>query len=186
LVKTLTGGDTITARRLYQNYFEFQPSHTLWLAANHKPRIVGMDDGIWRRVMLIPFTETIPAERRDAQLPAKLRRELSGILNWALAGAVAWREDGLRPPEAIIAATDVYRQSQDILAEFFEDCCHLGAIEEVEAGDLFGAYEHWAERQRIKHPLSRRGFYAALEERGFTRRKTHGRRLFVGLNIRAE
>ena len=94
VVKQLTGGDTVSARFLYSESFEFVPQFKLWLGTNHKPKIVGADDGIWRRIRLIPFTVQIPKERQDRDLAKKLKAEAAGILNWALEGLRQWREDG--------------------------------------------------------------------------------------------
>jgi len=114
LVKELTGGDTITARFLVREYFEFRPEFKLFLAVNHKPQIHGTDEAIWRRVKLVPFNVYIPPEERDKALGGKLRAELPGILNWALEGCLEWQRGGLREPEEVIAATADYRREQDL------------------------------------------------------------------------
>jgi len=101
LVKQLTGGDTIAARKLHKDFFEFKAEFKLWLTGNHKPNIRGNDDGMWRRIKLVPFNETIPEEERDTELPEKLRDEASGILNWMIKGCLAWKEDGLQTPDAV-------------------------------------------------------------------------------------
>ena len=89
LVKQLTGGDTITARFLFKEFFDFKPQFKIWLAANHKPNISGSDHGIWRRIRLVPFTVTIPEQERDPRLTQKLAEELPGILAWAVRGCLA-------------------------------------------------------------------------------------------------
>jgi putative DNA primase/helicase len=116
LVKSLTGGDTVAARFMRGEWFEFTPQFTPWLATNHKPTIRGTDEGIWRRIRLIPFNVTIPPDQRDPDLPAKLRAELPGILNWALEGCLAWQADGLTNPAAVEEATAEYRAEQDTSA----------------------------------------------------------------------
>src|SRR5262249_13180590 len=99
LVKQLTGGDIITARFFYEEFFEYQPVLKLWLAVNHKPMVQGTDHAIWRRIRLLPFTATIPADEQDKRLMEKLQAELPGILRWAVEGCLAWQcEDGLTPP----------------------------------------------------------------------------------------
>jgi putative DNA primase/helicase len=182
LVKSITGGDAITARRLYQDFFTFKPTHTVWMAANHRPRVSGQDDGIWRRVLLIPFTQTIPPAERDAELPAKLRRELPGILNWALFGLTAWREDGLQPPDAVMAATQDYRTAEDALADFLAECCQISTGCQVERREIYGAYTRWCERHGWK-PWAARRLYAGLEERGFRPYRTPRGRGFEGLAV---
>jgi putative DNA primase/helicase len=108
-MKQLTGGDTLKARRLYQDFFEITPTWKLFLAANHKPTIRGGDYAAWRRIKLVPFTVTIPDEEKDRNLPAKLRAEWPGILAWAVRGCLDWQKYGLGEPEAVRAATDAYR-----------------------------------------------------------------------------
>ncbi|MCX6145708.1 MAG: phage/plasmid primase, P4 family, partial [Candidatus Kapabacteria bacterium] len=107
-VKDLTGGDTITARFLYQNEFSFKPTHTLWIFGNHKPKITGTDNGIWRRICLIPFTVTISEEKRipQAELMANFEHEKSGILNWMIKGWQDYQQNGLNPPEVVLNAVE--------------------------------------------------------------------------------
>ncbi|MCA8919878.1 MAG: PriCT-2 domain-containing protein, partial [Planctomycetes bacterium] len=125
-LKQLTGGDTLTARRMREDFWSFEPSHTLWLQTNHKPQTREATHGFWRRVRLIPFTVTIPSEQQDKDLTGKLRAEAGGILQWIIDGALQYLTDGLEPPEAIVAATAEYQQEQDELADFLE-CCGLVA-----------------------------------------------------------
>jgi putative DNA primase/helicase len=103
LVKRVTGGDPVTARYLYGEYFTYHPGFKLWLAVNDKPRVEGTDEGIWRRIQEIPFTYSVPEAERDLELAARLREELPGILNWALAGCRVWDEEGLNPPPEVTA-----------------------------------------------------------------------------------
>src|SRR5262249_1677210 len=118
VVKHLTGGDTVTARFLFAEYFEFRPGFKLWLAANHKPVIKGTDYAIWRRIHLIPFSVQFEGEHKDTELAAKLLTELPGILAWAVRGCLAWQRDGLRPPEMVQAATEEYRKEMDVVGNF--------------------------------------------------------------------
>ncbi len=113
-VKELTGSDTISARFLHQEFFEFVPAFKLWIAGNHKPVIRGTDLGIWRRIRLVPFTVTIPADEIDPYLPNKLRAELPGILAWAVQGCLLWQKGGLRPPAKVEQATAAYRSESDL------------------------------------------------------------------------
>jgi hypothetical protein len=134
LVKQLTGGDQVTARFLYNEFFEYKPEFKLFIAANHKPDIQGVDHGIWRRIHLIPFDVTIPTEEIDRDLPSKLRAELPGILAWAVQGCREWQEQGLNVPASISSATAAYRAEMDIIAEFLTDCCTLQASEKTPWG----------------------------------------------------
>lgn len=173
LVKKLTGGDVITARFLYAEHFEFQPTFKLWLATNHKPTIRGTDHAMWRRIRLVPFTVTIPEEERDLQLAEKLRAELPGILNWAIEGCLTWQRDGLGVPPAIRAATEAYRSEMDVLGGFLEECCEMGPSYKSFAAALYETYRRWCERSG-ERALPQRGFGRALQERALIRVKSTG------------
>ena len=121
LVKEMTGGDPL--HRMREDFWQFDPTHKIWLAANHKPNIRGTDEGIWRRIKIIPFTVVIRPDRRDKELPQKLKAEFSGILNWAVDGCLRWQAEGLAEPDVVQAATGQYRQQQDVLAAFLAECC---------------------------------------------------------------
>lgn len=144
LVKQLTGGDTVTARYLYGKEFEFKPEFKLWLATNHKPIIRGTDDGIWRRLMLVPFAVKIPDNRVDKDLKYKLQREEVGILNWAVEGALKWQREGLQAPASVREASRTYRNEMDVTSEFMDECCVVGDHEMARAGELYQRYKHWA------------------------------------------
>lgn len=183
VIKQATGGDTITARFLYHEHFEFVPQFKLFLVANHKPTIMGVDEAIWRRIRLIPFTVTIPREHRDKQLLAKLRRELPGILAWAIRGCLKWQEDGLSEPDAVSAATADYRREMDVLADFIEECCVLGEHKTVNAGLLYLTFQAWCETNG-EEVLTQKKFGTQLRERGFTATKKKGQRCWVGLGLK--
>ncbi len=165
LVKQITGQDTITARFLHREFFEFKPTFKLFLAANHKPTIKGTDYAIWRRIRLIPFTVTIPEKERDQDLPNKLRRELPGILNWAIEGCYEWQQNGLGIPDEVRAATEEYREEMDILGGFLSDHCILEPELMVKSKDLFEKYEEWC-RANDEEPIKKRTFGLKLKERG--------------------
>jgi putative DNA primase/helicase len=168
LVKDLTGNDAISARFLYGESFTFRPSFVLWLYGNHRPVIVGTDDGIWRRVHLIPFNVQIPPAERDPALPAKLRAELPGILAWAMRGWRDYQANGLGAPETVTAATADYRAEADILGHFLAERCVVGPKTSARAGKLYAEYAQWAETSGLR-ALSSVKFAAALAERGFTK-----------------
>lgn len=161
IVKQLTGGDVVTARYLYGREFEFKPEFKLIMATNHKPRIRGTDTGIWRRIRLVPFTQRIPEERQDLQLPDKLRAELPGILNWALDGLRQWmqassggKRRGLPHCKAVDSATAEYRGEQDRLKQFLEDCTEPAPGYTVQAGILYQTYRAWCEENGERFPLT--------------------------------
>ena len=119
-MKNLTGGDPINARRMREDEWEFEPTHSLWLQTNHPPEIHGSDTGIWSRIKIVPWTETFNGHT-DPNLDANLAAEAAGILNWIIAGCLQWQEDGLNEPEAVIRATLDYRDSEDVLARYADD-----------------------------------------------------------------
>jgi putative DNA primase/helicase len=161
MVKDLTGGDTMVARFMRQEFFEFRPTHKLWMYGNHKPIIRGTDDGIWRRIHLVPFLVTIPEAEKDPGLVKRLNAELPGILKWAVDGCLAWQEKGLGIPSAVNQATGKYRAEMDVLGRFLGDCCHLEPRARVTKAALYEAYERWG------GDLTKRKFGDALRERGF-------------------
>lgn len=140
LVKELTGGDRVRARRMREDFWEFAPTHHVWLAGNHKPTIAGTDHGIWRRIKLIPFNVVIPEAEQDKTLPEKLKRESAGILNWAIAGCLEWQQNGLQEPENVQAATKGYSNEMDVIGEFIGDHCELGDFT-APATELYKAFQ---------------------------------------------
>mgnify|MGYP001286146145 CR=1 FL=1 len=183
LVKWLTGGDIIKARFMRQDFFEFLPTHKLWIATNHKPVVRGTDDAIWRRLRLIPFAVTIPPGERDKRLSEKLRAELPGILAWAVRGCMEWQRCGLQEPAAVIKATAAYRQEMDLLAAFLGECCVVNPLAKVQGKALFAVYEAWCV-QTGESALTYRQFNARLKERGFTNDKgTKGWFVWHGIGL---
>ncbi len=181
LVKQLTGGDTISARFLQAEFFDFKPSFKLWFRTNHKPTIKGTDDGIWSRIKLIPFTQRIPDSEMDKRLPERLVAELPGILTWAIDGCLAWQREGLGTPTAVAQATAEYRGEMDVLATFLADCCEVGPDHRCTAKELYGAYTRWAEESG-ERVASQKAFGLRLAERGFVSARAHGGvRLWAGL-----
>lgn len=142
LVKQLTGGDTVTARRLYGNEFEFSPEFKLWMGTNHKPIIRGRDEGIWRRMHMIPFMVTIPDHKKDKMLKHKLKKELPGILNWAVQGCLLWQREGLGMPAKVMDAVKEYRSEMDVVSAFLTEC--TVKFGEEKANNLYDAYSKWA------------------------------------------
>ncbi len=165
-LKTLTGGDRIKTRRMGEDFWEFSPTHKLWLGTNHRPAIRGTDLAIWRRIHLVPFEVTIPVEEQDAELPAKLKQELPGVLNWALEGCLAWQREGLNPPAKVRAAVDEYRHSEDRFGAFLADCCVVGPGHRAAAAILYKAFKGWAEASG-EFVLSSIAFGKKLGDKGF-------------------
>jgi putative DNA primase/helicase len=185
LIKQMTGGDTLSARFLHQEFFSFKPAFKIFLGVNHKPMIRGTDWAIWRRIRLIPFTVQIPKIEQDKDLPEKLKAELPGILTWALEGCLAWQDDGLDPPEEVEKATQEYREEMDALGEWLAECCIVAPGASDPAKDLYNSYVEWAEANGEKRPLSQRIFGGSLRERGFQQGKsTGGARLWYGIRLK--
>ena len=182
-VKSLTGGDRIVARFLYGEYFEFEPSHKIWLIANHKPIITGTDEAIWRRVLLVPFLKQIPPEKRRpmAELLRMAEREGPGILNWMIEGWTSYKQHGLQIPERVRAATRSYRQESDTLRQFIEECTTDSG--EVSTTDLYTAFKSWSGDSA----LSQKALFNAMVEKGFQLRPgTRRKRFWQGVGLLAE
>ena len=165
LVKQMTGGNTITARFQYGKEFEFRPEFKLVEATNHLPKIHGTDAGIWRRIRLIPFTQSIPPEKQDILLPQKLESELPGILNWALAGLQTWlrlsqggKRHGLPQCLAVDSAVNAYKQDQDRIAAFLADCTEPAEGQTVQASVLFRTYLNWCSENNEKWRMANKQF----------------------------
>lgn len=183
LVKQLTGGDPVRARFLRQEYFQFKPECKLWLASNHKPLIRGSDYGIWRRIHLVPFTVTIPPEKRDRRLTDKLRAELPGILRWAVDGLRKWLEEGLNPPLKVQAATEEYREDMDSIGAFLAECCVIDPTAKAPVKTLYETYVRWCQ-ENGEPPMKQRMLSKRLKERGFRQDKsTGGRMAWYGLGV---
>jgi putative DNA primase/helicase len=185
LVKDLTGQDTISARFMWAEWFDFKPTHALHLSTNHKPEIRGTDPAIWRRIRLVPWGVTIPPAEQDKKLPEKLRGELPGVLAWIVHGCSAWLREGLQAPEEVRKATRAYRAEMDVLAAFLADCCVRGGDEEAFAGELWGAWKRWSE-ETGEQTGSQKLFGGRLAERGFLNHRDSktGRKVWSGLSLR--
>lgn len=173
LVKRLTGGDRIKARHMHRDFFEFDPSHKLVVATNHRPGIDGTDHGIWRRIRLVPFQVTIDDDHQDRHLEDKLHAEAPGILAWALEGCLRWRGTGLTEPSAVVAATADYRAEQDVVGAFISDTCLLAPGISARASDLYDAYGRWSEAMG-EQTLTQRRFGTQLRERGLDKYRNNG------------
>lgn len=184
LVKQVTGQDKLTARFLRQEFFSFQPAFKLVLLTNHKPLARGDDAALWRRIMLIPFTEKFEGDRRDPALPARLREELPGILKWAVEGCLDWQKAGLSPPAEVIQATNEYRSENDVLENWIEECCVVDHYSVAKTGELYRSLIEWASRSGEKIFLSHKSFGKKLVEKGFEPFKgTGGVRKMKGIGL---
>ena len=185
-IKTLTGGDRIAARFMRQDFFEFQPTFKLVVVGNHKPGLRSVDESIRRRLHLVPFAVTIPPEKRDPDLGAKLKAEWPGILQWAIEGCLEWQRVGLAPPAAVLNATEGYLIDQDSVGQFVEERCVVGDPDDIEeVRVLYGAYKSWSQVTG-EHAGSMTSFSQNLESRGFVRERHPRTRRKVFRGIRSQ
>jgi putative DNA primase/helicase len=168
-IKAMTGGDPITARFLYGEFFDYLPAYKVWLAVNHKPVIRGTDEGIWRRIRLIPFEASFKANP-DPYIEEKLKVELEGILRWADEGCLKWRKERLGMVEKVKTATEEYRQESDVIAQFLAECTIETETAKVKASDLYEAYKKWCE-ETGEEPISGNAFGRRMKEKGYERVK---------------
>lgn len=185
IVKQMTGGDTVTARNLYESSFEFKPQFKLWLAANHLPMVKEQTAAFWSRILMIPFTVTIPAHKRKKNLAKLLSRELPGILNWALEGCREWSRNGLMAPDTVRRAIHDYKEEYDILSEYFAARCELGTNQWVARAPLYQSFSDWWQESRGRNPLSHTAFNRMVMERPDIRqRKREGIRGWRGVAVK--
>ena len=180
MVKELTGGDRIRARRMREDFWEFAPTHHIWLVGNHKPTVYGTDHGIWRRVKLIPFEVTIPDAEQDKKLLRKLKTELPGILNWAIEGCLLWQAEGLNAPASVTASITAYRSEMDTVAGFIEDECHQDPTQRSSVANLYEQYASWCKAQD-KHPRTKVQFGTVLKSQGYAQVRDNTGRYWQGL-----
>jgi putative DNA primase/helicase len=179
-MKRLTGGDKIRARRMRQDFVEFDPSHTPLLITNHLPKVSGDDPAIWRRIRVIPFNVEIPEVERDGFLDERLEAEADAVLTWAVAGWQEYRRGGLAEPDAVLVATGDYQKSSDAVARFIDEECHRAA--KVSAGELFDAWDRWRKLDGADE-MSKTAFGKALSRHGFTSSDSNGKRWWNGICI---
>jgi P4 family phage/plasmid primase-like protien len=183
-IKALTGGDAITARFMRGDFFTFTPQFKLLFAGNHKPALRNVDEAMRRRLHLVPFTVTIPAEKRDPTLPEKLKDEWPAILAWAIDGCLEWQRIGLAPPAAVLAATDEYLSDEDSFGTWLSECCERDSFSFEITRGLFASWKAWAERAGLQ-PGTEKRFVGNLRARGLekTREGGTGRMGFAGVRL---
>jgi P4 family phage/plasmid primase-like protien len=176
-IKSLTGGDRIIARNLYKSSFEFFMKGKIWMRTNYKPEFRGVDEGITRRMTEIPFTVTIPAEKKDLNLSEKLRKEYPGILAKMVHGCLEWQKNGLAAPDRVKEATREYLAEQDFMGAFLDEIMPEG-LEEIKASDMFSQYERWA-AETGRPAMTQTRFGKLLNQKGWSTRKSNGNILRV-------
>jgi putative DNA primase/helicase len=170
-VKRLTGGDRIKARRMREDFWHFTPSHTFAMLTNHKPDISGTDEGVWRRVRLIPWDVVVPEEERDEHLGDRLALELDYVLGWLVSGYRDWCARGLDEPQQVTAATDAYRAESDALTRFIDQRCLTGPHFRVRSSELFAAWLKWCANEG-EDAGTQTKFSTDLVNRGFDKEHT--------------
>jgi len=202
-VKHLTGGDKLTARPLFGHLEEFEPTHKIWLATNHLPRIKGQDAAIWRRLILVPFSVSALDPIKDADkiadmrsqgktplikdkdLKERLKEEYEGILSWLIQGCLDWQREGLAEPSEVMVATTVYKDNEDTLAKFIDDRCYVEADASATASNLRNAYIQWC-RSNGEAEINQDAFKRRLKDKGFTHKKTKECNRWLGIGLSVE
>lgn len=182
-IKTITGGDPIRARFMHRDFFEFTPTFKLAVAGNHRPRLSGVGEAMRRRMHLVPFTVTIPSERRDRRLLERLMDERDGIIGWMIEGFAQWRRTGLSPPASVLQSAEDYFDDEDLVGQWIEERCVLGPAHRASARELFQSWCAWATDAGAEGG-SQKTLGDALRERGFTSKKVAGQRGWLGIAAR--
>jgi putative DNA primase/helicase len=185
-IKSITGGDKISARFMRQDFFEFLPVFKLIIAGNNKPTLRTVDEAIRRRLHLVPFAVTIPEGERNKALADELKAEWPAILRWMIDGCLEWQRIGLAPPEAVRVATGDYFTDQDILAQWVEEQCDAEPGNEFKNEALAALYESWTVyiKKLGGEPGGRNSFSDRLVAKGFTRTRTKHGSIFRGIRLR--
>lgn len=182
-IKQMTGGDTITARFMRQDFFSFRPNFKLTIVGNHKPALRNVDEAARRRFNIVPFTRK-PASP-DPELEAKLREEWPGILRWMIEGCLDWQKNGLVRPASVTEATQTYFSDQDLLGQWIEEMCRIeqGRTDIWDrCADLFESWSEYA-RDAGEEPGTMKSFSEAMQRKGFAPYRTTRARGFRGIQL---
>lgn len=182
LIKQITGGDKVTARFLYAEEFEYTPKFKIWVSTNHKPIIRGTDDGIWRRLVLIPFEVQIPEEKVDKDLKYKLLREAPAILNWMTEGAYMWMQEGLEMPNKLKDASQSYRTEMDVVEQFIEEKCNRMKGARETGKKLYDEYKVWADENN-EYKMDKNKFGKKMKEK-FESKKMNNGVNYIGIELK--
>jgi len=182
LVKRLSGGDQITARRMREDEWTFDPTHTMFLATNNRPVVKSTGNAIWRRLRLVPFEVSIPESEQDHMLPSKLKAELPGIMAWLVRGHADWLQNGLGEPVEVTEATEDYRNEMDVVGTFIEEECVIGSNLKAKAQDLQDAFAEWT-RSHQEAQLTTRELSNRLEDRGIEKKRANSGVYYIGIGL---
>lgn len=186
-IKELTGNETVNARFLYKEFFEFEPSFKLYLAVNDLPKVKDYSYGFWRRVRIIPFKETFKDENRDKLLNAKLKKEISGIMNWAIEGWKKYKREGLNPPKIVKNAGLIYRSEEDLIMKFLNEKTIKDGDSKVQAGDLYACFVEWIKNKIDLSPITQTKFGRRMSQiPDITREKKSGQHYYHGIILKTQ
>ncbi|MDO5535540.1 MAG: phage/plasmid primase, P4 family [Propionibacteriaceae bacterium] len=172
VMKRLTGGDTLSARRLYRDPVTWTPSHTLLYVTNHLPQVRANDPAVWRRVRVVPFDVVVPPEQRDPDLPTRLELHADAILSWAIAGYFDYADNGgMREPSSVLRATDEYKAQSDAVLRFITEGCMVSPVATATTRQLYGQWQKWAINDGAD-PMSEKAFGAELDRLGYPAHRT--------------
>lgn len=180
-IKSLTGGDTIIARFLHREFFEFQMKAKMLMLTNHEIKAIGTDHGLWRRMVIIPFNYQVPEEKKDKNLQEKLIADAEAVLAWMVRGCLMWQQEGLEQPQELIEVKNEYKRGQDAVGLFLDECTYEDPKVKVSATSLYKAYIQWCQSTG-EYEISQRLFGSRLREKGFTNVKS-GTVYWFGLNL---
>ncbi len=184
-VKEVVSREAISARMLYGEAFDYFPTHKLWVRGNHRPAILDSGDGMWRRVILLPFCRQFSPSERIHDIDRKLfNEEGSGILNWCIEGCLQWQKQGLSPPSSITRETAQYRDDTDVIGEWLETECELRSDARCSTQTIFASYQDHC-RKIGMHPKSRTSFVRMIKTRGFRHQKSNGKAYLLGIDVGA-
>ena len=183
-IKAVTGGERLRANFMRRDHFEFDPQFKLLVAGNHRPALNAVGEAMRRRLHLVPFTVTIPTDRRDPRLAEKLLAERDGILGWMLAGCAAWQREGLSPPPCVRAAAEDYFEAEDLVGQWIHEWCVCGVEHKAPAAQLFQSWKTWAEAGGFP-PGSQKVLGEALRARGFRPATVRRGRGWMGIGLRS-
>lgn len=182
VVKLLAGREAISARPLYKEHITYKPSGKVWLKTNHKPVVKEDDDGIWRRLVVIPFARKFSETERDPNLEEKLIQEADGILRWVIQGANKWYQDGLGICPTIKQESASYRTESDLLGHFLEEKIEFATEAREIESDVYYFYSTWC-RANGTNPLSKIRLTQKLKERGVRQKPSNGKRYYLGIRL---
>jgi putative DNA primase/helicase len=181
-VKRLTGGDRIKARRMREDFWHFDPSHMFVMLTNHKPLVAGTDEGIWRRLRLVPWDVVVPAAERDEQLGDRLALEAEAVLAWLVGGYQDWRRDGLGEPEQVTDATSAYRDESDAIGRFLAERCLIAPSMRIRSSELYSTWSKWCANEG-EDPGTNKALTTELQNRGFDTSHTNAGEVWRGIGL---